>query len=159
RGTRCPGRQRARGAIVTLPPVRKDSGARPRLTGLPPARHADASSLAGRPARPEEFSCQVSSAGPSAGRSAVSTGESLQYGQRPLAGDGVGGWGAASTGSEALLPPCGPDAPAAVSYRVSWPDQQALRCTLSTLAQTAAEAHVRLTPLILVGPMLEPDRG
>ena len=30
---------------------------------------------------------------------------------------------------------------------------------LATLAQTMAEAKVRLTALILVGPMLEPDRA
>jgi precorrin-4/cobalt-precorrin-4 C11-methyltransferase len=46
-----------------------------------------------------------------------------------------------------------------VAQRVSWPDQLILRCTLATLEETMAEAKVRLTALILVGPMLEPDRA
>jgi precorrin-4/cobalt-precorrin-4 C11-methyltransferase len=60
---------------------------------------------------------------------------------------------------EALAPHYGPDAPVVVAYRVSWPDQLLLRCTLRTLAETMAEAEIRLTALILVGPMLEPDRA
>jgi precorrin-4 methylase len=46
-----------------------------------------------------------------------------------------------------------------VAHRVSWPDQQLFRCTLRTLAETMAGAEIRLTALILVGPMLEPDRA
>ncbi|MCI0456479.1 MAG: precorrin-4 C(11)-methyltransferase [Gemmataceae bacterium] len=60
---------------------------------------------------------------------------------------------------EALTPHYGPDAPVVVAYRVSWPDQQLLRCTLATLARTMDEAKIRLTALILIGPMLEPDRA
>jgi precorrin-4/cobalt-precorrin-4 C11-methyltransferase len=60
---------------------------------------------------------------------------------------------------EALTPHYGREAPVVVAYRVSWPDQLLLRCTLGTLAQTMAEAGIRLTALILVGPMLEPDRA
>jgi precorrin-4/cobalt-precorrin-4 C11-methyltransferase len=60
---------------------------------------------------------------------------------------------------EALTPHYGPDAPVVVAYRVSWPDQLLLRCTLGTLAETMAAADIRLTALILVGPMLEPDRA
>jgi precorrin-4/cobalt-precorrin-4 C11-methyltransferase len=60
---------------------------------------------------------------------------------------------------EALTPHYGPEAPVAVAYRVSWPDQVLIRCTLATLAREMAAAHIRLTALILVGPMLEPDRA
>jgi precorrin-4/cobalt-precorrin-4 C11-methyltransferase len=60
---------------------------------------------------------------------------------------------------EALTPHYGPDAPAAVAYRVSWPDQKVLRCTLATLAHEMKAAGIHLTALILVGPMLEPDRA
>jgi precorrin-4/cobalt-precorrin-4 C11-methyltransferase len=60
---------------------------------------------------------------------------------------------------EALTPHYGPDAPVVVAYRVSWPDQLLLRCTLATLGETMAAAEIRLTALILVGPMLEPERA
>jgi precorrin-4/cobalt-precorrin-4 C11-methyltransferase len=59
----------------------------------------------------------------------------------------------------ALTPHYGTDAPVIVAYRVSWPDQVLLRCTLATLAAEMAAAKIRLTALILVGPMLEPDRA
>jgi precorrin-4/cobalt-precorrin-4 C11-methyltransferase len=60
---------------------------------------------------------------------------------------------------EALSPHYGPEAPVVVAYRVSWPDQRLLRCTLATLAETMKAAQIHLTALILVGPMLEPDRA
>jgi precorrin-4/cobalt-precorrin-4 C11-methyltransferase len=60
---------------------------------------------------------------------------------------------------EALTPHYGPEAPVVVAYRVSWPDQLLLRCTLATLAEEMRAARVHLTALILVGPMLEPDRA
>jgi len=60
---------------------------------------------------------------------------------------------------EALAPAYGPDQPVVVAYRVSWPDQVILRCTVGTLAQEMAAAGIRLTALILVGPMLDPDRA
>lgn len=56
----------------------------------------------------------------------------------------------------ALLPSYGPDAPVVVAYRVSWPDQQIIRCTLATLATEMKQAKIQLTALILIGPMLEP---
>jgi precorrin-4/cobalt-precorrin-4 C11-methyltransferase len=58
---------------------------------------------------------------------------------------------------EALTPHYGGDAPVVVAYRVSWPDQRLVHCTLATLAQTMKEAHIHLTALILVGPMLVAD--
>jgi precorrin-4/cobalt-precorrin-4 C11-methyltransferase len=60
---------------------------------------------------------------------------------------------------EALLPHYGADAPVAVAYRVSWPDQVILRCTLATLAEQMKAAKITLTALILIGPMLESDRA
>jgi precorrin-4/cobalt-precorrin-4 C11-methyltransferase len=60
---------------------------------------------------------------------------------------------------EALLPHYGPTAPVVVAYRVSWPDQRLLRCTLETLVETLKEAKITLSALILVGPMLEPERA
>jgi precorrin-4/cobalt-precorrin-4 C11-methyltransferase len=46
-----------------------------------------------------------------------------------------------------------------VAHRVSWPDELILRCTLATLAEEMAAAKIHLTALILIGPMLEPDRA
>ena len=60
---------------------------------------------------------------------------------------------------EALTPHYGPEAPVVVAYRVSWPDQVILRCTLATLAETMKEAKVSLTAVILIGPMLDPERA
>jgi precorrin-4/cobalt-precorrin-4 C11-methyltransferase len=59
----------------------------------------------------------------------------------------------------ALTPHYGPEAPVVVAYRVSWPDQVLLNCTLATLAEAMTAAGIRLTALILVGPMLEQERA
>jgi precorrin-4/cobalt-precorrin-4 C11-methyltransferase len=58
----------------------------------------------------------------------------------------------------ALTPHYGSEAPVVVAHRVSWPDQRILRCTLATLAEEMKTAGIRLTALILVGPMLEAER-
>lgn len=50
-----------------------------------------------------------------------------------------------------------PETPAAIVYKVSWPDEQVFRCTVGTLAQTARDAGVTNTALILVGGFLEGD--
>jgi precorrin-4/cobalt-precorrin-4 C11-methyltransferase len=55
----------------------------------------------------------------------------------------------------ALTPAYGPDAPVVVAYRVSWPDQQIIRCTLGELAARMTDAAVTRTALILIGPMLD----
>ena len=52
-----------------------------------------------------------------------------------------------------LLPGYGPDCPAAVIWRASWPDQQVVRATLATLAAACGPRRGR-TALILVGPAL-----
>jgi precorrin-4/cobalt-precorrin-4 C11-methyltransferase len=60
---------------------------------------------------------------------------------------------------EALTPHYGADAPVAVAYRVSWPDQVIFHCTLATLAEEMKAARITLTALILIGPMLDPDQA
>ena len=54
----------------------------------------------------------------------------------------------------ALTPHYGPDCPAAVVYRASWPDELILRGTLATLAKQVRAAKLTRTALILVGPAL-----
>lgn len=49
-----------------------------------------------------------------------------------------------------LVPHYGPDCPAAVVWRASWPEQRVVRATLSTLVEAVGEAPER-TALILVG--------
>jgi precorrin-4/cobalt-precorrin-4 C11-methyltransferase len=58
---------------------------------------------------------------------------------------------------EDLVPHYGEDAPVAVVYRASWPDQRIIRATLGTIAAALAEAPVERTALILVGRVLETD--
>jgi precorrin-4/cobalt-precorrin-4 C11-methyltransferase len=60
---------------------------------------------------------------------------------------------------EALTPHYGSAAPVAVAYRVSWPDERLIRCTLATLAHEMTAAKITLTALIFVGPMLEGERA
>ena len=47
------------------------------------------------------------------------------------------------------------DTPAAIVYKATWPDQKVLRCTVGTLEQTAREADVTKTALIVVGEVLD----
>lgn len=47
-----------------------------------------------------------------------------------------------------------PGTPAAIVYKATWPEQRVFRCTVDTLAQTAADNHVTKTALILVGRFL-----
>ncbi len=55
-----------------------------------------------------------------------------------------------------LLPYYGPDAPAAVVYKASWPDEKIIRGTLATIAGLVKKAKITLTALILVGEALAP---
>ena len=50
-----------------------------------------------------------------------------------------------------------PETPAALVYKASWPDEQVFRCTVGTLVQTAHDAGITNTALILVGGFLEGD--
>lgn len=53
-----------------------------------------------------------------------------------------------------LLPAYGTECPVAVVYRASWPDEQILRGTLSTIEGLLSGADIQRTALILVGPAL-----
>jgi precorrin-4/cobalt-precorrin-4 C11-methyltransferase len=54
----------------------------------------------------------------------------------------------------ALTPHYGPDCPVIVAYRVTWPDQQFIHGTLSTIAKMVRTAKLTRTALVLVGPVL-----
>jgi precorrin-4/cobalt-precorrin-4 C11-methyltransferase len=55
-----------------------------------------------------------------------------------------------------LSPLYGPDCPAVVVVRASWPDEQVIRGRLDDIAQTVAALGVERTALILVGRALSP---
>jgi precorrin-4/cobalt-precorrin-4 C11-methyltransferase len=54
----------------------------------------------------------------------------------------------------ALTPHYGPDCPAVVAYRVSWPDECVLRGTLANIRDKVKEARITRTALVLVGRTL-----
>jgi precorrin-4/cobalt-precorrin-4 C11-methyltransferase len=56
-----------------------------------------------------------------------------------------------------LVPHYGADCPVAVVARASWPDEVVLRGSLATIAAAVAEAGVRRTAVIVVGPGLAAD--
>lgn len=56
-----------------------------------------------------------------------------------------------------LVPHYGADCPVAVVVRASWPDEEVIRGTLSTIAAEVRAAKVTRTALILVGRVLAPD--
>ena len=57
---------------------------------------------------------------------------------------------------QTLTPAYGPDCPAAIVYRASWPDERILRATLANLEVTLQREKqaIERTALILVGPAL-----
>jgi precorrin-4/cobalt-precorrin-4 C11-methyltransferase len=55
---------------------------------------------------------------------------------------------------EHLLPHYGPQTPAVVVYRASWPDERVIRGELSSIAGKVSEAGISRQALILVGPAL-----
>ncbi len=59
----------------------------------------------------------------------------------------------------ALTAAYGPEAPAVVAYRVSWPDQQIIRGTLADIAARVQEAGIERQALIMVGPALAARGG
>lgn len=91
-----------------------------------------------------------------AGRTPVPEGEQL----RKLASHGCTMVLFLSTGlleeveEELLAGGYAPDAPAAIVYKATWPEEKVYRCTVSTLAKTARENHVTKTALITVGGFL-----
>ena len=58
-----------------------------------------------------------------------------------------------------LTPAYGPETPVVVAYRVSWPDQQMIRGTLSTIAGLVQASGIERQALILVGPVLAARNG
>jgi precorrin-4/cobalt-precorrin-4 C11-methyltransferase len=56
-----------------------------------------------------------------------------------------------------LAPVYGPDCPAAVVFRASWPDETVIRGTLADIAAAVAAAGLERTALILVGRSLGAD--
>lgn len=57
---------------------------------------------------------------------------------------------------EAALKEAGydPDTPAAIVYKATWPDERAVRCTVSTLKEAAEREGIRKTAMILIGNVL-----
>jgi Tetrapyrrole (Corrin/Porphyrin) Methylases len=53
----------------------------------------------------------------------------------------------------------GPETPAVVAYRVSWPDQQLIRGTLADIRAKVKQAGIERQALILVGPALAARQG
>ena len=53
-----------------------------------------------------------------------------------------------------LLPAYGPDCPAAIVIRASWPEERILCGTLATIAAQLAAEPAERTALILIGPAL-----
>ena len=49
------------------------------------------------------------------------------------------------------------DTPAAIIYKVSWPDERRISCTVGTLSQEGEKAGIHRTALILVGDFLRGD--
>ncbi len=47
------------------------------------------------------------------------------------------------------------DTPAAIVYKATWPDEKVFRCTVGTLARTAAQEGIRKTAMIFVGGFLD----
>ena len=56
--------------------------------------------------------------------------------------------------AELLKGAYGPDTPAAIVYKATWPEELVLPCTVGTLAQTGRDHGVRATALVLVGGFL-----
>ena len=50
-----------------------------------------------------------------------------------------------------------PDCPAAIVYKATWPEEKVCRCTVQTLYETAVQAHITKTALIVVGRVLGED--
>ena len=45
----------------------------------------------------------------------------------------------------------GPDTPAAIVYKATWPDEKVFECTIAALGETAREAGITKTAVVLVG--------
>ena len=47
-----------------------------------------------------------------------------------------------------------PDTPASIVYKATWPEEKSVRCTVSTLKETAEREGIRKTAMILIGDVL-----
>lgn len=59
--------------------------------------------------------------------------------------------------AETLAEHYGPEAPVAVVYRASWPDEQVVRGRLSDIAEAVDARDISRTAMIVVGPALEDE--
>ena len=50
-----------------------------------------------------------------------------------------------------------PETPAAIVYKATWPEQKSFLCTVSSLAETAAQNNITKTAIILVGEVISPE--
>ncbi|SDY74791.1 precorrin-4 C(11)-methyltransferase [Lachnobacterium bovis] len=48
-----------------------------------------------------------------------------------------------------------PSTPAAIAYKVTWPDEKIFKCTVETLEKVAKENNINKTALVIVGDALE----
>ncbi|MEM7651598.1 MAG: precorrin-4 C(11)-methyltransferase [Pseudomonadota bacterium] len=55
---------------------------------------------------------------------------------------------------DTLTPHYGADCPVVIAYRVGWPDQSFMTCTLASMREDVRAAKITRTALILVGPAL-----
>lgn len=53
-----------------------------------------------------------------------------------------------------LMPHYGADCPVAIVYKVSWPDERVVRCTLGTMRETLFRSGIARTALVMVGEVL-----
>ena len=96
-----------------------------------------------------------------AGRTPVPEAESLEH----LAGHGASMVIFLSAGmlaevqSALLKGGFGPETPAAIVCKATWPDEKTVRCTVGTLAREGGAAGIRKTALILVGGFLGSGYG
>ena len=56
--------------------------------------------------------------------------------------------------TELLLGAYQPETPVAIVYKASWPEEKIIRCTVATLAESAARENITRTALVLVGDFL-----
>ena len=59
--------------------------------------------------------------------------------------------------AELLKGAYGPETPAALVYKATWPEERVIRCTVGTLAQAGREHGITKTALVLVGEFLASD--
>jgi len=56
--------------------------------------------------------------------------------------------------AELLAAGYGPDTPAAIVYKATWPEEKTVRCTVSTLWEAASREGIKKTAMIFIGDVL-----